>query len=86
MTATVQQQIQSACDDLYRDPNDENAFGRLRRLLGARPGDAGGTVGGVVSQHTWRRLVKTACNEVYDDPENNDARDLLLLLLTAARR
>lgn len=81
----MQQQIQTACDDLYRDPNDAGAFSRLRQLLGAPTEDETGTVAGVVSQHSWRRLVRVAANQLYDDPENADAGHVLLLLLAAAK-
>ena len=74
MNSTMRQQIQSACDDVYRNPDDEGAVDRLRGLLGAEAG---------VSQAIWRRLVKLACDKLYDSPDDQDSRDLLLVLLTA---
>lgn len=78
MNSSLRQQIQSACDDVHRDPDDVAALGRLQRLLSTEAADAVN-----VSQDTWRRLVKIACDELYDDPDNTDTRDLLLFLLTA---
>lgn len=74
MNSALRQQIQSACDDLYRDPDNVAAVDRLRQLLGAQEG---------VSQATWRRLVEIACDQLYDAPEDHDTRDRLLLLLAA---
>ena len=73
MTSTLREQIQSACDDVHRDPDDAAAIDRLRELLGGQPG---------MSQANWRRLVKLACDELYDSPEDPDCRDRLLALLT----
>lgn len=74
MNSALRQQIQSACDDLYRDPDDAAAVDRVRALLGAEAG---------VSEANWRRLVKLACDQLYDAPEDQGSRDLLLVLLTA---
>lgn len=78
VNSALREQIQSVCDDLYRDPDDADAFSRLRELLGADDNK-------LVSPHTWRRLVQTASNRLFDEPDSSDARDLLLLLLTAGR-
>lgn len=78
MNSSLRQQIQSACDDVHRDPDDVAALSRLQQLLTAEASDAVN-----VSQDTWRRLVKIACDDLYDDPEDTDTRDLLLLLLAA---
>lgn len=86
MNSSLREQIQSACDDVYRNPDDAVALGTLQRLLGADTTKAGGTVGTAVPQETWRRLVKIACDELFDDPENPDVRDRLLLLLAAGSR
>jgi hypothetical protein len=74
VNSALREQIQSACNDVYRDPDDVGAIDRLRGLLGAETG---------VSQAIWRRLVKLACDKLYDSPEDEDSRDLLLALLTA---
>ena len=74
MNPTFRQQIQTACDDVHRNPDDVDAVDRLRRLLGS-DSDA--------AQANWHRLVKLACDEVYDSPDDQDARDRLLVLLTA---
>ncbi len=74
VNSVLRQQIQSACDDVHRDPEDNAAIDRLRRLLGANQG---------VSHATWRRLVELACDQLFDDPEDHDTRDRLLLLLAA---
>jgi hypothetical protein len=73
VNSALRQQIQAACDEVYRDPDDTGAIERLRGLLGAQAG---------VSQAIWRRLVKLACDKLYDSPEDQDSRDLLLVLLT----
>lgn len=73
VNSALRQQIQAACDAVYRDPDDAGAIERLRGLLGAQAG---------VSQAIWRRLVKLACDKLYDSPEDQDSRDLLLVLLT----
>lgn len=84
MRRTARFKIQEACDDVYSDPDDATAAGRLRRLLGGSPTNGvATTAGGVVSPASWRRLVKIACDELHDDPEDRDARDRLLLLLAA---
>lgn len=81
--------IQGACDDVYSDPDDPVALGRLRQLLGGAASASDGVAGaasaggGVVSRAAWRRLVKIACDELHDDPADDDARDRLLLLLAA---
>lgn len=74
VNSALREQIQSACDDVYRDPDDTVAVDRLRRLLGAEAG---------ISHARWRRMVKLACDELYDSPENQDSQDRLLVLLTA---
>ena len=74
VNSALRQQIQSACDAVYRDPDDTGAVERLRGLLGAPT---------AVSHANWRRLVKLACDKLYDSPEDQDSRDLLLALLTA---
>lgn len=76
MNSALRQQIQSACDDVYRDPDDTAAADRLRGLLG---GEA------AMTHASWRRLVKLACDELYDSPDDQDSRDRLLVLLTARR-
>lgn len=86
MAKQTRLRIQEACDDLYCDPDDAAAAGRLRQLLGRVPVTASNGVGaheGVVSRASWRRLVKIACDELHDDPADDDARDRLLLLLAA---
>lgn len=84
MRRTARFKIQEACDDVYSDPHDATALGRLRRLLGGSPSNGvGPAAGGVVSPASWRRLVKIACDELHDDPDDRDARDRLLLLLAA---
>lgn len=88
MARKVRVRIQEACDDLYGNPDDAVAVGRLRQLLGQVPaassnGVGPATGGGVVSPASWRRLVKIACDELHDDPEDRDAGDRLLLLLAA---
>ncbi len=88
MRRTARFKIQEACDDLYCDPHDATALGRLRQLLGGSPsnGVSPAAGGAVVSPASWRRLVKIACDELHDDPEDRDARDRLLLLLAAGDR
>ncbi|GAY19323.1 hypothetical protein [Mycobacterium sp. shizuoka-1] len=86
MAKRTRLRIQEACDDLYCDPDDAAAAGRLRQLLGRVPTASSNGVGahvGVVSRASWRRLVKIACDELHDDPGDDDARDRLLLLLAA---
>lgn len=86
MAKRMRFQVQEACDDLYCDPDDAAAAGRLRQLLGRVPAASSNGVGahdGVVSRESWRRLVKIACDELHDDPADDDARDRLLLLLAA---
>ena len=86
MGRTARFKIQEACDDVYSDPDDEVALGRLRRLLSGSPSNgagAGAGAGALVSPAAWRRLVKIACDELHDDPEDRDAVDRLLLLLAA---
>lgn len=86
MAKRIRLQVQEACDDLYCDPDDAAAAGRLRQLLGRVPTAYSNGVGahdGVVSRASWRRLVKIACDELHDDPADDDARDRLLLLLAA---
>lgn len=82
MVKRTRLRIQEACDDVYSDPDDEVALGRLRRLLSGSPSSNGGA-GALVSPASWRRLVKIACDELHDDPEDRDAVDRLLLLLAA---
>ncbi|MGU3499418.1 hypothetical protein [Mycobacterium sp. C31M] len=86
MESMLRQQIQAACDELYHDPRDENAFARLHRLLGAASGASADTIGGVVPELSWRAMVKNACDNLYDDPDDGEARTRLLLLLAAARQ
>ncbi|MFV8233933.1 hypothetical protein [Mycolicibacterium fortuitum] len=87
MRRTARVRIQEACDDLYCDPDDAVATGRLRQLLGRAPATSNGVGtpgnGGVVTRASWRRLVKIACDELHDDPDDADARDRLLILLAA---
>lgn len=88
MAERTRLQIQEACDDLYTDPDDKGAAGRLRQLLGrvqaASPNGVGvGPPNGMVSRASWRRLLKIACDELHDDPGDDDARDRLLILLAA---
>ncbi|MGN7780171.1 hypothetical protein ACTJJE_11710 [Mycolicibacterium sp. 22603] len=77
MNAALREQIQSICDDLYRDPHNTDAFDRLRTALGINDHHR------VVPQDTWQRMVQKACDRLFDEPDDADARDLLLLLLTA---
>lgn len=82
MRRTARFKIQEACDDVYSDPDDATAAGRLRRLLGGSPTNGVATAaGGVVSPASWRRLVKIACDELHDDPFNAGARAALLKLI-----
>lgn len=74
VNSTLRQQIQSACDDVHRNPDDAAAIDRLRMLLGADH---------EVAQANWHQLVKIACDEVYDSPDDQDARGRLLGLLSA---
>lgn len=77
MNSALREQIQSICDVLHRDPYDTEAFDRLRTVLGIDDHRR------VVSRENWQRMVKKACDRLFDEPDNNEARDQLLLLLTA---
>ncbi len=79
MESMLRQQIQAACDDVYRNPDDVAASERLQRLLNAATTNRAG----VEPALNWHRLVRIACDEVYDAPENAAARDRLLMLLMA---
>ncbi len=81
MESMLRQQIQAACDDVYRDPDDAAASERLQRLL--RAASTTNRAGVVEPALDWHRLVRVACDEVYDAPENAEARDRLLMLLMA---
>lgn len=79
MESMLRQQIQAACDDVHRDPDDRAACDRLHRLLTAATANRAE----VEQPLNWHRLVRMACDEVYDAPEDPEARHRLLLLLAA---
>ena len=77
MNSSLREQIQSICEVLHGDPHNAEAFDQLRTVLGI------GDHHRVVTQDNWQRMVQKASDRLFDEPDNTDARDLLLVLLTA---